>query len=61
MTTRKTLSNAVPNLFIWGAGAGSIALLILEPTPLARRDILQHIPILVLFFVTKGIVLEESA
>lgn len=44
LTQRKRLIHAVPNLAVWGAGFGVIALLIIEPTPLARRDILSKIP-----------------
>ncbi|KAJ3397164.1 hypothetical protein HDU92_000469 [Lobulomyces angularis] len=38
------LKNVVPNLAFWGASAGMIALLIIEPTPLVRNDILIKLP-----------------
>jgi hypothetical protein len=37
---------------------GCIALLILEPTPLMRRDVLQHVPILGGYWAKK---LEDAA
>ncbi|KAJ3417564.1 Dicer-like protein 1 [Chytridiales sp. JEL 0842] len=44
-TKASTLKNSAVSLATWGVVAGATALFFLEPTPIARSDILQHIPV----------------
>ncbi|KAJ3064877.1 hypothetical protein HDU98_011760 [Podochytrium sp. JEL0797] len=48
----KAMSGAA-SLTIWGAGIGLAALWFIEPTPIARRDVLQNIPVIGGFWKAK--------
>ncbi|KAJ3233496.1 hypothetical protein HDU81_002237 [Chytriomyces hyalinus] len=37
----------------WGAALGLAALWIIEPTPIARRDVLQNIPVIGVYWKNK--------
>ncbi|KAI8800464.1 hypothetical protein BJ742DRAFT_841604 [Cladochytrium replicatum] len=52
------MRNILPNLAIFGAGVGGIALFLIEPTPLVRRDIMKNVPVVGSYWQKK---LDESA
>ncbi|ORY52588.1 hypothetical protein BCR33DRAFT_711862, partial [Rhizoclosmatium globosum] len=48
----KALSGA-QSVVVWGAGIGLAALWLIEPTPIARRDVLQNIPFIGFYWKNK--------
>ncbi|TPX39312.1 hypothetical protein SeMB42_g04873 [Synchytrium endobioticum] len=50
---RTKVKNVAPTLIAWGACAGIAALMLLEPTPLARKDVFSNIPLLGRFWQKK--------
>jgi Ni/Fe-hydrogenase subunit HybB-like protein len=42
-----------PSIFGWGIAVGTIAITILEYTPILRRDVLQNLPLVGTFWKTK--------
>ncbi|KAJ3038083.1 hypothetical protein HDU99_010335, partial [Rhizoclosmatium hyalinum] len=41
------------SVVVWGAGIGLAALWLIEPTPIARRDVLQNIPFIGFYWKNK--------
>ncbi|KAJ3067207.1 hypothetical protein HK102_007475 [Quaeritorhiza haematococci] len=51
------LKNVLPNLAVWGASAGILLVMFMEPTPIFRRDVLVKVPVAGSFWQHK---LEEA-
>ncbi|KAJ3250660.1 hypothetical protein HDU77_006464 [Chytriomyces hyalinus] len=50
--TSKAMSGA-QSAVTWGAAIGLAAIWIIEPTPIARRDVLQNIPVIGVYWKNK--------
>ncbi|KAI9009841.1 hypothetical protein BC832DRAFT_389721 [Gaertneriomyces semiglobifer] len=58
--TPQMIRGYLPSLISWGAAGGIAALFLLEPTPIARQDIFQNLPVVGGFWKQKLIAREQK-